>query len=248
MAAEVAAPRRTAVVTGAAHGIGRAYARRLAADGAQVVVADVADTGETEGLIRADDGVVSGVRCDVSDPDSVAALAAHAEGLGGADILVHNAGIYPHNAIEDIDFDQWRRVLSVNLDSLFLLTKAFLPHMREQGWGRIVGIASGTFHMGAPVGVHYVASKGGVIGFIRSLAGNVGADGVTVNAIAPGLIRSHGTEVFDPAIFDELANAQAIKRTGVPEDLTGALAYLVSEEAGWITGQTLLVDGGMNRA
>jgi NAD(P)-dependent dehydrogenase (short-subunit alcohol dehydrogenase family) len=243
---------RVAVVTGAALGIGRAYARRLSADGARVVLADIADTTETEGLIRSDGGDPVGVRCDVSSPDDVSALAKAAEAIGGADILVHNAGIYPMTPFADVTFEEWKRVIAVNLDSLFLLAQAFVPGMCAKGWGRIVGISSGTFHLGAgsPVGIHYVASKGGVIGFIRSLAADVGQHGVTVNAIAPGLVHSHGTDNAhaDLDMFDVLANAQAIKRNGQPEDLTGAMAYLVSDEGSFITGQTLLVDGGMNRA
>jgi NAD(P)-dependent dehydrogenase (short-subunit alcohol dehydrogenase family) len=242
---------RIAVVTGAAFGIGRAYAQRIAADGAQVVLADITDAGETAELITADGGQVSAVRCDVSDPESVAALGIAVAELGGADILVHNAGIYPMTMVEGISFEEWRRVMAVNLDSMFLLTQAFLPRMRENGWGRIVGIASGMFHAGAPGALHYVASKGGIVGFVRALAAEVGADGVTVNAIAPGLIRSHGTStgVHDElGLFDAVAQLQAVKRNGVPEDLTGALAFLLSDDASFMTGQTLLVDGGMARA
>ncbi len=123
--------------------------------------------------------------------------------------------------------------------------------MRERGWGRVVGIASGMFHAGAPGSLHYVASKGGVIGFVRALAAEVGVDGVTVNAIAPGLIRSDGTSTGahdELGLFDLVRAAQSVKRSGVPEDLTGVLSFLVSDEAGFMTGQTLLVDGGAARA
>ncbi len=242
---------RTAVVTGAAMGIGRAYARSIAADGASVLIADIADASETESLINNEGGRARVVRCDVSDPDSVSGLSAAVAEAGGADILVHNAGIYPMRHVEEITFEEWRQVMAVNLDSMFLLSQALLPHMRERGWGRIVGIASGMFHAGAPGSLHYVASKGGIIGFIRSLAAEVGADGVTVNAIAPGLIRSDGTStgVHDElGLFEMVAAAQAIKRNGVPEDLTGALAFLLSDGASFMTGQTLLVDGGLGRA
>lgn len=242
---------RTAVVTGAALGIGRAYARRLAADGATVVLADVSDTTATAELIARDGGSARSHRCDVSDPDSVAALGAAVAEVGGADVLVHNAGIYPMSPALEITFADWRRVMSVNLDSMFLLTQAFLPRMREQGWGRVVGIASGMFHAGSPGSLHYVASKGGVIGFVRALAAEVGVDGVTVNAISPGLIRSDGTStgVHDAlGLFEMVAAHQAVKRNGVPEDLTGLMTFLVSDEASFITGQTLLVDGGGSRA
>jgi NAD(P)-dependent dehydrogenase (short-subunit alcohol dehydrogenase family) len=245
------AARRTAVVTGGALGIGRAYAQRLAADGARVVVADIADASETAALINDAGGHALAVQCDVADAQSVAQLAGEVAAGGGADVLVHNAGIYPMKPVEEITFDEWRRVMSVNLDSTFLLVQAFLPYMRAQRWGRIVGIATGMFHAGAPGSLHYVASKGGVIGFVRALAAEVGVDGVTVNAIAPGLIRSHGTTVGpheELGLFDMLTHAQSIKRSGVPEDLTGVLAFLVSDEAAFMTGQTLLVDGGLARA
>lgn len=242
---------RTAVVTGAAMGIGRAYACSIAAEGAAVVLADLTDAGETQALIEGQGGKATVVHCDVSDPDSIAQLASTAAEAGGADMLVHNAGIYPMRHFEEITFEEWRKVMSVNLDSIFLLTQALLPHMREQRWGRIVGIASGMFHAGAPGSLHYVASKGGVIGFVRSLAAEVGVDGVTVNAIAPGLIRSAGTSTGvhdDLGLFEMVAQASAVKRAGVPEDLTGALNFLLSDQASFMTGQTLLVDGGLARA
>lgn len=242
---------RTAVVTGSATSIGRAYARSIAAEGGQVVLADIADAGETKQLIEDAGGSAIAVHCDVSDPRSVEKLAGAVHEAGGADMLVHNAGIYPMTQFDEITFEEWRKVMSVNLDSIFLLTRAFLPHMREQRWGRIVGISSGMFHAGAPGSLHYVASKGGIIGFVRSLAAEVGADGVTVNAIAPGLIRSEGTStgVHDElGLFDLVSQASALKRHGVPEDLTGALNFLLSDDAAFMTGQTLLVDGGMGRA
>jgi NAD(P)-dependent dehydrogenase (short-subunit alcohol dehydrogenase family) len=242
---------RLAVVTGAGRGIGRAYAERLAADGARLVLADLESPDEAAGSITAAGGEATAVVSDVADPDSVAALAQRVADLGGADILVHNAGIYPMGPVSGISFEEWRKVFAVNLDSLFLLTQAFLPHMREQGWGRIVGVSSAMFHMGAPGSLHYVASKGGVIGFVRALAAEVGAEGVTVNAIAPGLIRSPGTStgIHDElGLFEMVIEHQSIKRTGMPEDLAGVMSFLVSDDAGYMTGQTLVVDGGTARA
>jgi NAD(P)-dependent dehydrogenase (short-subunit alcohol dehydrogenase family) len=242
---------RTAVITGAALGIGREYSRRLAAEGARVVLADIGDASGTEKLINDAGGSSVVIECDVSDEASIAALGEQVAELGGADILIHNAGIYPMHAVDEITFTEWRKVMSINLDAIFLLSNAFLPHMRTQGWGRVVGISSGMFHAGAPGSLHYVASKAGVIGFVRSLAAEVGVDGVTVNAIAPGLIRSDGTSTGvhdDMGLFEYVVQAQSIKRNGKPEDLTGLMSYLVSDEAGFITGQTVLIDGGLSRA
>jgi NAD(P)-dependent dehydrogenase (short-subunit alcohol dehydrogenase family) len=242
---------RTVVVTGAAMGIGRAYARAIAAEGGHVILADVADAEEAAGAIKGEGGQATVALCDVSDPSSVRDLANLVATAGGADALVHNAGIYPLGPVTGITFEEWRHVMAINLDSMFLLTQAFLPHMREQGWGRIVGIASAMFHKGSPGSLHYVASKGGIIGFVRALAAEVGVDGVTVNAIAPGLTRSDGTSrgVHDEmGLFDMVLREQAIKRTSQPEDLTGAMVFLLSDEASFMTGQTLLVDGGMARA
>lgn len=242
---------RVALVTGAAGGIGRAYALRLAAGGAALVVADIADPAETVSMIEAAGGRALGAICDVSDEQSVAALVETAEAFGGVDILVNNAGIYPFKPIAELTFAEWRRVMSVNLDSTFLMTAAFLPRMRAQGWGRVINVATGMFHQGTPGAAHYVASKGGVIGFTRSVASEVGVDGVTVNAIAPGLTRSPGTSTgyHDSAgLFEKVAQAQSIKRTQQPDDLDGVVAFLASEDARFITGQTVVVDGGLVKA
>ena len=243
---------RTAVVTGAAAGIGQAYAQRLAADGAKVVVGDIADGSETVGLIEAAGSEGLAVECDVSSAEDMAALAAAAKDrFGAVDILVHNAGIYPICEFKDMSFEDWRKVLSVNLDSMFHACHEFLPGMRERGWGRILCIASTTFHDGTPGMSHYVASKGGLIGFLRSLAAEIGDDGVTINALAPSLVRSKGT-IEGPheelGLFDFVAQGQAIKRTQEPSDLVGAASFLTSDDAAFITGQTLVVDGGWVRA
>jgi 3-oxoacyl-[acyl-carrier protein] reductase len=243
---------RVAVITGGAAGIGQAYARRLAQDGAKVVIGDVADASETVGLVGEAGSEALGVNCDVSSAEQVHALAKAAfEAFGKVDILVHNAGIYPITMFADMSFEDWRKVLSVNLDSMYHVCHEFLPGMRDRHWGRVVCIASTTFHAGTPGMSHYVASKGGLIGLLRSLAAEVGEDGVTVNALAPSLVRSKGTTEGphdEMGLFEMVAQAQAIKRTQVPEDLVGALSFLVSDDAGFITGQTLVVDGGWVRA
>ena len=238
-------------MTGSAAGIGQAFAHRLALDGHRVAIADVAPAAETEDLVRSAGSAAFSMRCDVSSGESVAefATAVH-ERFGGCDVLVANAGIYPIAPFSEVTWEDWRRIMDVNLDSLFHLTKAFLPGMREQGWGRIVAMASNGFHTGIPGLTPYVASKGGVIGFVRSLAGEIGDDGVTINALAPSLTRTSGTLAGpheELGWFERVAGAQAIKRTQEPSDLTGALSFLVSDQAGFITGQTLAVDGGAVR-
>lgn len=242
---------RTAVVTGAAAGLGQAFSRRLADDGLNVVLADLAPAGETERLVRETGREALAVRCDVSSGDSVAELAAAvAERFGRCDVLVANAGIYPIAPFEETSFEDWRRIMSVNVDSLFHLARAFLPGMREAGWGRIVCMASNGFHTGIPLLTPYIASKGAVIGFVRSLAGEIGEHGVTINALAPSLTRTAGTLAGphgELGWFEKVAAGQAIRRTQVPEDLTGALSFLASDGAGFITGQTLAVDGGAVR-
>jgi NAD(P)-dependent dehydrogenase (short-subunit alcohol dehydrogenase family) len=243
-------PGKVAVVTGGAAGIGQAYARRLARDGRTVVVADVAPADETVRLIRDAGGDVLPAHCDVSDAGSVERFADLVlAGFERADILVHNAGIYPIAPFEDTDWATWRRIMDVNLDSLFHLSKAFLAGMKQAGWGRIV--TTGAHVSGAPGFTAYTASKAGATGFMRSLAAEVGEHGITVNVIVPGLVRTPGT-ITGPqdelGLFDMARAGQAIKRTEQPEDLVGAVSFVTSEEAGFITGQTLVVDGGLVRA
>ncbi len=239
---------KRAVVTGGANGIGQAFSRRLGAAGVRVAIADIADASTTVESIKKSGGTAIALRCDQTSEADVSRLKAKVETeYGGCDILVHCAGIYPTAAFEEITFADWRRVLSVNLDSAFLLVKAFLPGMKEQHWGRIISVSSTTFHSGIGFNTHYTASKGGLIGFARSLASEVGDFGITVNTIAPGLTKTETTINGKPGEFGwfEMIRAQqAIKRTETPEDLTGTLAFLASEDAAFITGQTIVVDGG----
>jgi NAD(P)-dependent dehydrogenase (short-subunit alcohol dehydrogenase family) len=248
---------KVAVVTGGAKGIGQAFAKRLAEDGVHVAIADMEGGAETVKLVEAAGRNALAVVCDVSKEDSVAAMAKQVQAkFGRADIVVNCAGIYPQLDFAAMTFAEWRKVLSINLDGTFLVTAAFVPGMRARKWGRIVNMASSTFGSVTTGFAHYVASKGGVIGFTRGLAGDLAADGITVNAIAPGLTRSPGTIVRKPrpgfANIDEefaaIANFQAIKRIEVPEDLIGALSFLTSDDAAFMTGQTLNVDGGRVRS
>ena len=248
---------KVAVITGAANGIGQAFAQRLAEDGVHIAVVDIADASETVSLVEAAGRQALAVGCDVSDENSVAAMARQVqEKFGRVDIVVNCAGIFPVQAFAAMSFADWRQVLAINLDGTFLVTAAFVPGMRARQWGRIVNMASGTFGVVTTGYAHYVASKGGVIGFTRGLAGDVAADGITVNAISPGLTRSPGTLARAPragfASMDEEFNAaakgQAIKRVQVPDDLVGVVSFLTSDDAAFMTGQTLNVDGGRVRS
>ena len=242
---------RIAVVTGGAHGLGQAYAKRLAEDGAHLVIADIERADETAALVEAAGREAMALEGDMSSPDDVARLAEAVEGrFGRCDILVNNVGIFPNEPLEEIDFAKWRHVFAINLDSMFLTAKAFVPGMKQRGWGRIVNMASNTVATPVTGYVHYVASKGGVIGLTRALASELGDHGITVNAIAPSLVQTHGTTTTNPRSqerFAMVAGNQAIKRTEMPDDLVGALSFLTSDDAAFMTGQTLYVDGGWVR-
>ena len=243
---------RVALVTGGAAGLGQAYGVRLAEDGAKVVIADTSPADETVALIEQAGGEAIGIRCDVSSGEQVAEMvAAGIDRFGAIDILVHNAGVYPFHAFLEMTFEDWRRVMSINLDSAFHLCQGVLPGMTERGWGRIICVATSAFYSGAPRLSHYVASKGGVIGFVRALATDVGVDGITVNAVAPGLVRTPGTAAGgqeEMGLFEMAPQMQAIKRVEMPEDMIGTVSFLASDEAAFMTGQTLVVDGGLVRS
>ena len=237
---------RVAIVTGAGQGIGRAIAEKLRAEGASVVVAD--KNSETAEKTAAEIGGTAHV-ADISDPDQVSALVAAAvDQFGKIDILVNDAAIVPFVPWEELDFAEWRRVMSVNIDGVFLMCKAVYPHMKAAGYGRIVNIASNVVTAGTPNMAHYVSSKGAVFAFTRSLATEVGAHGITVNAVAPGLTASEGVMASPHAeAFDFVVSLQSIPRRAVPADIAPAVAFLASEEAHWITGQMLTADGGHTR-
>ena len=168
--------------------------------------------------------------------------------FGRIDILVNDAAIVPFVPWEELDFSEWRRVMSVNIDGVFLMCKAVYPRMKAAGYGRIVNIASNVVTAGTPNMAHYVSSKGAVFAFTRSLATEVGAHGITVNAVAPGLTASEGVLAGPHAgAFDFVVSLQSIPRRGVPADIAPAVAFLASEEAHWITGQMLTADGGHTR-
>jgi pyridoxal 4-dehydrogenase len=237
-----------ALVTGAARGLGYAVAARLAADGAGVALLD--RDGETlaaaANTLDAQGFTVFSHLVDLTDEEGVrAAVTAVRSALGRIDVLVNNAGIYPHRPFEELTYADWRHVLTTNLDSVFLCTHAVYPAMRERGYGRIVNVSSSTFFIGYPGLSAYVASKGGIIGFTRALASEAGPHGITVNAVTPGLIATEGVLGGEEAgLFDEIVPQQAVPRRGEPEDIAECIAYLAGPAAGFITGQTINVDGG----
>jgi NAD(P)-dependent dehydrogenase (short-subunit alcohol dehydrogenase family) len=237
-----------AIVTGAAQGIGRAIAERLGAEGAAVCAADINGAG-AEAAAQAIGGEAYAVTCDVGDPDSVTALhKAVIDRSGKLDVLVNAAAIVPFVPWAELTFEEWRRIMRVNLDGCFLMCRAASDLMRKNGYGRIVNIASNSIFAGTPNMAHYVASKGGILAFGRALATELGGDTITVNSVCPGLTDTEGVQMTPHKdAFEFVEMLQAIKGRGTPQHIVPAVAFLASEEAHWITGQALAVDAGMIR-
>lgn len=237
-------------MTGAGRGLGLATARRAGADGHRVVVAelDAARAAEAVDTLRADGVDAHFVPCDVADPGSVAAMAARAGELGGpVHGLVNNAGLADAvggKEFQDLDVEEWDRIMTVNARGPWLVARALLPQLRASGSGRVVNVASDAALYGSPRLAHYIASKGALIALTRAMARENGDHGVTVNAVAPGLTESESAARI-PAERHELYRLnRAISRPQTPEDLTGLIAFLLGPEAGYITGQTFAVNGG----
>lgn len=240
---------RVAVVTGSARGIGRAIAERLGAEGATVVVVDINAEG-AEATAAAIGGKAFAVPCDIGEPESVAALhKTVVDRVGGLDVLVNAAAIVPFVPWSELTFEEWRRIMRVNLDGLFLMCRAASDLMRPRQYGRIVNIASNSIFAGTPNMAHYVASKGGVQMFSRALATELGGDKITVNVVCPGLTDTEAVQQSPHKdAFEFCEMLQAVKGHGTPADIVPAVAFLASEEAHWITGQTLVADAGMVRS
>jgi pyridoxal 4-dehydrogenase len=239
---------RVAVVSGAAQGMGKAVALRLGNEGATVVAVDINGTGATA---TAQDigGASIAASCDIGDEDSVTKLfETVAAKFGKLDILVNVAAIVPFVKWDELTFTEWRRVLRVNLDGLYLMCRAGSDLMRKGQYGRIVNFSSNSIFAGTPNMAHYVASKGGVLTFTRALATELGPYKITANTVCPGLIDTEGVQTSPHKEgFEFVEMLQAIKGRGVPADVVPAVAFLASEEAHWITGQALNVDAGMVR-
>jgi NAD(P)-dependent dehydrogenase (short-subunit alcohol dehydrogenase family) len=248
--------KRVALLTGGAKGIGRHYAKKLAAEGARLMIADIADGQDLPGEIAREHGAnsVASAIADVSDEGAVKKLVADTvDRFGKIDILVNNAALFAplrEQKVLDIDVELWDRVMAINIRGVFLMTKHVAPHMIAQKYGKIINITSGTVARGIPNFSHYVTSKGAVTAFTRSISRELGEYNICVNSLAPGLTLSESVISENP---NHLAHSQApslvrraIKRDEYPEDLLGALAFLASAESDFITGQTIAVDGGAN--
>jgi 3-oxoacyl-[acyl-carrier protein] reductase len=244
---------RVAIVTGGGHGIGKAYAARLAAEGARLVVAEIDGKAAlaVANELKAAGHAALGIRTDVADPDSVAQMArATVDLFGRIDVLVNNAAIFAtvpmsRAPFDEIAVEEWDRMMSVNLKGAWLASRAVIPQMRKQGYGKIINISSGTALKGSPSRIHYVTSKAGILGFTKTLANEVGKDNICVNCVAPGSTLSE--EDPDEGVVKmrtAAVSTRALKRVQTPEDLTGAVVFFASADSDFITGQTLVVDGG----
>jgi NAD(P)-dependent dehydrogenase (short-subunit alcohol dehydrogenase family) len=238
---------KVAIVTGAAQGIGRAIAEGLAAAGARIVVADL--HGAEEAAASFEGGV--GITADVADEGDVQRLVDEVvERCGTVDILVNNAGLYASlemRPFEQIPLDEWRKVMDVNVASQFLTCRAVVPVMRANGGGKIVNISSGTPFRGVPFLLHYVTSKGAIVALTRALAKELGKDNVLVNCVAPGFTMSAGVTAH-PEVVEKLRDvsisARTLQRDQVPDDVVGAVVFLCGPGSDFITGQSIVIDGG----
>ena len=242
---------RVAIVTGAAQGLGAAFAKALAAEGAKVCVADVLDGKPCAAEIEKAGGQAIAAHCDVTDPKSVQAMVATTvKTFGSVVVLVNNAGLFTNLALTsflDIDSAEWDKVMAVNVRGPFECAKAVAPEMKKRKYGKIINLSSGTVFKGAPNLLHYVTSKGAVLAMTRSMARELGDDGICVNTLAPGLILSEGVKKHSgwtgPVAASTVAS-RALKREGVPADLVGTLVFLASADSDFVTGQAVVVDGG----
>ena len=244
---------RVVIVTGGGHGIGRGYCQGLAKEGASVVVADIdfPAAEETKRMVEDQGGRALAVHVDVRDEPSTLAMAeATLKAYGKIDALVNNAAIFvtvPMSRVsfDKIPLDEWDRMMTVNLKGTWLCCRAVVPHMKKQNSGKIINISSGSIFSGTGMRIHYVTSKAGIVGFTRTLARELGDSGITVNTLAPGSTLSEGDENAKAAAFrQEAVTKRCLKRVQVPEDLVGTMVYLCSGASDFMTGQTLIVDGG----
>ena len=235
---------RVALVTGASQGIGQAIALALAERGARVIATDLQPPHETAAKIGSE---AYAIQLDVTQEEHWRSVAGKAQDVGEVDVVVNSAGYFPNRSIDDLDLATWRKTMATNLDSHFLSAKYFLPAMRRKKWGRFVGISSNMVGLAIPGMSHYIATKMGIIGFMRGLANDVASDGITANSVLPGLTNTLAIAPQSEEQKRDTWNQQAIKRLGEPGDVTGAVLFLTSDDAAFITGQAIVVDGGQYR-
>ena len=236
---------RTAVVTGAAGGLGEAFCVALATEGAMVIGVDVATQAQTQARVAEVGGEYVALHADITVEEDCLQVAAELQRRGGCTILVNNAGTFPVIPFLDTSVEQWRGIHRLNVEGTFVMTRSLLPQMVEQGWGRVVNIASAVVWLGPPGMVAYTASKAALIGMTRALASEVGNTGVTVNAITPGLTRTEtalSTAVNDQ--FPHVIANQAVPRAEEASDLVSTLLFLCDQGSSFVTGQSVNVDGG----
>jgi NAD(P)-dependent dehydrogenase (short-subunit alcohol dehydrogenase family) len=243
---------KVAIITGGARGLGKAYALRLFEEGSKVVIVDILDATLVKQDIERKGGEALALYTDVSNEESTREMARKTiERFGRIDILINNAGIFASlgkKPFDEISGEEWDKVLGTNLKGTFLCCKAVYPQMKKQGKGKIINVSSGTFFMGVPYFIHYVTSKGGIVALTRALAREVGNDGICVNAIAPGLTVSEavrGNPMYPEDYLKVAASGRCFKRDELPEDLAGTIVFLASDDSDFITGQTIVVDGGL---
>ena len=240
---------KVAIITGGATGLGRAFALGFADEGAKIVISDIADEGlkQTTDAIIAKGGECMWVHADVTKPDELKRMADEAvKRFGKIDILVNNAAFYAgvtRRGFTEVSDREWDLMMAVNVKGPWLCTAAVYPYMKAQGKGKVVNLTSETFFTGSHGFVHYVASKGGVVGLTRALSAELGPDNITVNAVAPGFTDTEGSRtVADVTKYD--TSKTPLRRLGVPQDIVGATMFLASDLADFITGQIIIVDGG----
>jgi 3-oxoacyl-[acyl-carrier protein] reductase len=241
---------KIAIVTGGGKGIGKAYCKGMAREGAKVVIADIdfESAEKTAEELKQDGFQALALHVDVSsESDTQKMVDETINHFGGVDILINNAGIFPLSKFTDLTYEQWRRVLGVNLDGVFLCTKAVVPHMINQKKGKIISISTECFFMGFGDLVDYTAAKAGIVGFTRALAEALGEHFINVNTVTPGLTASETLLEQQPENFEPHIKGQCIKRRQQPEDLVGTIVFLASDESDMITGQIINVDGGYNK-
>lgn len=240
---------KVCIVTGASKGLGQAFCLKMSSEGARIVAAATSGgVDDTVAAVREQGGDALGLRVDVSKEEQCLAMARQVlERFGRIDVLVNNAAVYygiGRKSFMEIDPAEWDRVMAVNVRGPWLCSRAVFPYMKEMGRGKIINLASEVFFTGSNNLAHYVASKGGVIGLTRALAREAGPYGICVNAVAPGFTDTEASRTLMPQIEKYDVAPNCLKRLGAPEDLAGAILFLASEESNFITGQTILVDGG----